>query len=150
MKKLKLSNWMEHPWSQTGMVEEVSTQFLKEISNPEAKPFTDDLDGFIKEQSVVFDSIEENGMRDPLLIVISLKNKTIRLESGNHRIDEAIKREYTHLPVATLIIQEKLIYEGNGLQAIPAEDLVKFEDLAPNPYPYQMKLSKIMKINVLR
>ena len=43
MKKLKLSNWQEHPWSKTGMVEKVSTQFLKEISNPEAKPFTDDL-----------------------------------------------------------------------------------------------------------
>ena len=149
MKKLKLTNWMEHPWSKTGMVEEISTKFLKDICNPDSKPFTDDLDGEIKEQRVIFNNIEEKGMRDPLLIVISLKHKTIRLESGNHRILEAISKGYTHLPVATLIIQEKLIYEGNGVQAMEAVEMVNFDLLVPNPYPYQVKISEILKINVL-
>ncbi len=149
MKKLVSNTWMEHPWSKTGMVEEVSTSFLKKIRNPDAKPFTDDLDGYIKEQSVIFDNIEKQGMRDPLLIVISLKHKTIRLEAGNHRIDEAIKRGYTHLPVATLIIEEHYLKEGNGYHFFSAEDFLIYDKLTPNPYPYQMKLSDVLSINIL-
>lgn len=149
MKKLSFTSWMNHPWSQTGMVEEISTSFLKQICNPDAKPFTDDLDGYIKEQSIIFDNIEKTGMRDPLLIVVSLKHKTIRLEAGNHRIDEAIKRGYTHLPVATLIIEEHYLKEGNGVHFFPAEDFLIYDKLVPNPYPYQMKLSEILSINIL-
>lgn len=149
MKKLISTKWLEHPWSKTGMVEEVSVKFLKQICNPNTKPFTEDLDGYIKEQSIIFNNIEKEGMRDPLLVVISLTHKTIRLEAGNHRIDEAIKRGYTHLPVATLIIEEHYLKEGNGIHYYPAEEIVHFEKLIPNPYPYQMKLSDIMKINVL-
>lgn len=141
---------MEHPWSKTGMVEEISTQFLKKICNPDAKPFTDDLDGYIKAQSVIFDSIEKNGMRDPLLIVISLNHKTIRLEAGNHRIDEAISRGYTHLPVATLVIEDHYLKEGNGTHYFPAENIIDFDKLIPNPYPYQMKISSISKINIIK
>lgn len=144
MNTFKNKLWLQHPWSKTGMVEEISVGFLEAISNKHTETYTDDLDGFIKHQKDIFDSIEQNGMRDPLLIIISLKYHTIRLESGNHRINEAILRGYTHLPVATLIIEEKWHSEANGTHFFNAEGVVDFNKLIPNPYPYQMKLSDII------
>lgn len=130
------------------MVEEISLDFLKTILNNDAIPYTDDLNGFIKKQSIIFDEIESNGMRDPILIVISKKYKTIRLEAGNHRVPEAISRGYTHLPAATFIIEEKLLKEGNGVHCFCAKEIIDFEDLLETVYPYQQKLSDCLKIKI--
>ncbi len=143
MKTLKNKRWQKHPWNKANQVEEVSVQFLKSIANPEATEITDDLDGSHKHQSEIFTSIESQGMRDPLLVVISQKHQTIRLEAGNHRIKVAIERGYTHLPIATLIIDEKLLREGNGHHTFDARELIDFSKLVPNPYPYQMTLANI-------
>ncbi len=143
MKILSNNLWKKHPWNQGNLVEEVSTKFLAKICDFDTPDITDDLDNQNKNQEEVFSNIEKHGMRDPLLIVISQKHKTIRLESGNHRIRVALERGYTHLPVATLIIEEKLLKEGNGLHTFCASELVDFSKLIPNPYPYQMKLYDI-------
>lgn len=144
MKVLEIKKWKKHPWNVGNQTEEVSVHFLNKIRNKKATTETDDLDGFIKDQVTIFNNIEKEGMRDPLLIVISLKHKTIRLESGNHRIQVAIDKGYTHLPVATLIIQEHYLNEGNGKHYYDAKNIINFEKLMPNPYPYQMKLSDIL------
>lgn len=144
MKKLINNKWMEHPWARTGMVEEVCVDFLYQISNKDNQPYTDDLDGQIKPQSIIFKNIEKEGMRDPLLIVISRKHKTIRLESGNHRIHEARKKGYTHLPTATFIIDDILMNEGNGVHFFDATKLINFDKIINNPYPQQEKLSDLL------
>lgn len=143
MKILNNKLWEKHPWNHGNQVEEISLNFLKQIANFDTPDITDDIDNQHKHQEEVFANIEKYGMRDPLLIVISKKHKTIRLESGNHRIRVALKRGYTHLPVATLIIDEKLLNEGNGLHVFSASKFIDFNKLIPNPYPYQMKLSDI-------
>lgn len=148
MKKMENLKWKEHPWSKTGMVEEIDIHFLKRIANPNNEPFTDDLNGVIKAQSIIFDQIEKEGMRDPLLIVISNEHKTIRLEAGNHRINEAISRGYTHLPVATLVIRDKMLYSENGVQVVCAKDLIDFDKVLKLPYPYQIKLSELINKDI--
>lgn len=145
MKKLKIKRWKDHPWNNNNQVEEIKISFIEKIRNKESLPTTDDIDGIIKSQSVVFDNIEKNGMRDPLLIVISSKYKTIRLEAGNHRIQEAKKRGYTHLPVAVLVIDEHYLKEGNGKHYYSAEDIVNFKDVLKIPYPYQIQLKSVIK-----
>jgi len=132
VKILEKTRWKNHPWNLFNLVEEVDVDFLSSIKNPYATKETDDLVGKIHPQKVVFDEIIKNGMRDPLLIVISLKHKTIRLESGNHRVDEAKLNLYTHLPVATLIIDDKILKKGNGTHYFPAENLINFSKLIPN------------------
>lgn len=145
MKLLKIESWLNHPWSLTGMVEQVSIKLLSEIKKLDSTSYTDDLDGYIKHQSFVFDNIEKNGMRDPLLIVISKKNNTIRLESGNHRINEAISRGYSHLPCATLVIDESILHEANGKHSYEASQYIDLEKLLLSPYPYQIKLSDYLR-----
>lgn len=147
-KLLKLDNWKHHPWSKTGMVEEVHIDFLLQIANKNNQPYTDDLDGLIKTQAEVFNNIEKDGMRDPLLIVISRLHKTIRLESGNHRIFEAAKKGYTHLPTATIVINDKWLNEGNGRHVFDAKEIINFQKIIDNPYPQQEKLSDIILLDI--
>ncbi|MCY9870376.1 hypothetical protein [Vibrio barjaei] len=141
MKQLQ-STWLEHPWANTQQkVEEIPCEILQLLSNKSRNPSTDDIDGVIKHESEVFDSIEEQGLRDPLLIVINKEEMTIRLESGNHRIYEALKRGYSSLPTATLVHPSTIINAGNGKHTYNAEGIVDFEAILEQPYPYQIKLT---------
>jgi len=137
-KTLNNTRWLSHPWARNNLVKEVSTSFLKSIANPEATKFTDLLNGDIVHQDLVWKNIKDEGLYEPLLIVIGYKNKTIRLESGNHRINTAIADGITHLPVAILVIQENLIYSGNGLHYFCAKHSVKWDTIIKCPYPYQV------------
>lgn len=71
-------------------------------------------DGRIMHQELIFNSIEKNGMQEPLVIVISPEKNTMRLESGNHRIKVAIDRGYTHLPCAFVLYNAGVFHIGNG------------------------------------
>lgn len=145
MKTLEKNTWKSHPWNIGRSVESLSVKFLLSISNPNRVNYTNDLEGNIKPERAVFADIEKNGMRDPLLIVVSRKHKTVRLEAGNHRVNVADKLSYTHLPCATLVIDDLFIHEGNGTHHYPADNLLNFDMLHPSPYPYHIKWSNIAK-----
>jgi hypothetical protein len=114
MKILKIKKWENHIWYKQGFVSEVEVVFLKSIANSKSTDYTDMPDGSIFHQEIIFDSIEKDGMEDPLVIVISVLNKTIRLESGNHRVKIAVNRGYTHLPCTLVIFEKGILLEGNG------------------------------------
>jgi hypothetical protein len=87
-------------------------------------------------------------MQEPLLIVIGYRNKTIRLESGNHRIKTAIEDGYTHLPCAVQVIQREFLEEGNGTHFYDAKDIIHWEKLVKCPYPYQINPLEIIKKDI--
>ena len=136
MKLLRNPRWKSHPWTHHQSVCEVNIEFLISIANPNATQFTDLLDGSIVHQNTVFDDIEQHGMAEPLLIVISWQHNTIRLESGNHRIHVAHERGYTHLPCALMIIKERWLHSGNGEHTYSAHPLLDNRTFVACPYPY--------------
>jgi hypothetical protein len=81
-------------------------------------------DGSIYHESIVFDSIEQDGMTDPMLIVISPEKMTIRLESGNHRIKEALRRGYDYLPCAFVLFNDGYFKLGNGDHLYPLDEAI--------------------------
>ena len=144
MKLLKNKRWKQHPWSKTGYVHEVEIKFLSSIANPYSTNSTDLLNGEIVHQDKVWENIEKEGMQEPILVVIGYKNKTIRLEAGNHRIKTALKIGYTHLPAAFLVFSQNLYSERNGKHCFDAENIIDFSKLMNCPYPYQIDPKEIM------
>lgn len=97
----------------------------------------------------MWENIKEEGLQEPLLIVIGYENKTIRLESGNHRIKTAIEDGYTHLPVAVQIIKDNLLNEGNGTHYTNAKEIVNWNKIIRCPYPYQVNPIDILDNNLI-
>lgn len=101
----------------------VPINFLSDIAYKNASDTTDLGDGssIQYQQSEVWRGIKKNGMRDPFYVIIGRPNPndkslrpTIRLESGNHRIKEALKDRLTHLPCMILIQSYQVYHPGNG------------------------------------
>lgn len=149
MKVLKNDKWKQHPWSLNKMTVNVDVNFLKSISNKNSTDFTDLLTGEIVHQDVVWEDIEKNGLNEPLLIVIGYKNKTIRLESGNHRIKTAIQSGYTHLPVSIIVIQENLLSKVNGEHFFNAISIVNWDNVIRCVYPYQINPRKVLSSDLI-
>ncbi|WP_318493482.1 ParB N-terminal domain-containing protein [Photobacterium leiognathi] len=138
---MTIHQWQRHPWADdSNKVVLFPTEILSQIANPLATDTTDNLEGEVVDQEDVWRDIIENGMRDPLLVVISWRYKTIRLESGNHRVKMAKKYGVDRLPVATLVIEEMLLNPGNGSHFFDATNLIEFDRLLKQPYPYQVNL----------
>ncbi|MEZ8292391.1 hypothetical protein AB6D11_00910 [Vibrio splendidus] len=60
-------DWRQHPWALTGMVEELGVDFLIGIANPTPSQNTGNAEGKICSARSVWESIQEEGMRVPLL-----------------------------------------------------------------------------------
>lgn len=137
--KLLIDNkWKNHPWNNNGMVFQLSTFFLDKYRNKKSTNFTDLYSGEILHERLVWNDIKKNGMIEPLLIIIGYKNKTIRLESGNHRIKLAIEDGITHLPTAIFISSDGIINIKNGDHLYDAKNIVNFESLIKCNYLYQV------------
>ena len=143
MVKILNDKWTSHPWNRFQLVELVSVDFLSSIKNENSSNETNLISGEIVPEERVWKDIEENGMNEPLLLTVGLKNKTIRLESGNHRIKLAKKYGYTHLPVATFVSFETIKFEANGLHEYDAKNIINFKNMIKCVYGYQEKLSDI-------
>jgi len=148
MKTISKKNWLNHPLSVYGTVEEVPVSFLDIIKNPFSKDFTNESNesNVILHQNKVFDDIELNGMDEPFIVRIGYSDKTIRLESGNHRIKVAIERGYTHMPISCFVDIKSILYEGNGIHSFDASKIIDFDLLVKSPYSYPIKISDFLKI----
>lgn len=113
-KILNNKKYEEHTWFKHGYVCQVPVEFLDRIRYKNSTDKTDMPDGRIMPQEKIFDSIEKDGMQEPLLIVLSPEKGTMRLESGNHRIKVAMDRGYTHLPCAFVLFNTGLFHSANG------------------------------------
>jgi hypothetical protein len=120
-KTLKNKKWTNHRLAKQGYVAEFPVELLDAIRYQDSTEYTDLPNGDIHHQNIIFDSIENDGMEEPLVIVISPTNMTIRLESGNHIIKVAIDRGYTHLPCSLIIFEKGIIHKENGDHLYPLD-----------------------------
>lgn len=136
----------------------VPTEYLYQISNPNATSSTDIGDGTGVQYSTqdVFKRILDNGMRDPLYVAVYLPNPKekpgiaqIRLEAGNHRVRAAKELGITHLPVAAFVSSNPYFHSGNGTHNYDI-DRTKVEKVlhrSPDhfePYPHPIDLKKVL------
>ncbi|MEZ9708732.1 ParB N-terminal domain-containing protein [Vibrio breoganii] len=128
------------------MLSEVSTQWLKSISNPVWRATTTNINNEQQAVNEVVDSIEAHGMRDPLLIVANLDG-ALRLESGNNRVDEFLSRGYEYLPCVLMVLPrgQSLLRLENGAHVYRAKEYgVDVSGLLEQPYPYIANLTEIV------
>ncbi|HAG53416.1 MAG TPA: hypothetical protein DCL21_06490 [Alphaproteobacteria bacterium] len=156
LKKLNRHSWAEE--SKKGLFL-IPTEYLMEISNPDATVTTDMGNGDDQQYTTdtVWQSILKNGMDTPLYVVVYLPNPKenpgvakIRLESGNHRVRAALEMGITHLPVAAFVSSNPYFHSGNGTHTfdIKRQDVLtalsRTDDVF-EPYPHPIDLKKLLR-----
>lgn len=84
--------------------------------------------------------IEEEGLREPVLISVGKNSRTAITGEGNHRVLAAHQLGYTHIPVRAMVGDSS----GNDVFPEGAHD----EDIIPKPnkyFPSQAKPSRVMR-----
>jgi hypothetical protein len=89
----------------------IPIQLLKKIANPNPLPIFELQNKKKVSKEVLYQDIKKNGLKEPFFISIGIKSKTIRLESGNHRI-QILKG---NVPCVFFISDFGIINTGNGL-----------------------------------
>ena len=97
----------------------VPIEFLIKFSNPFPKSYTDNLSHEIVPVEVLWNELITVGMRHPLNLRICIKEKTVRLETGNQRIRLFQKYDVHHIPTTIEIAETPIGNPGNGLQVYP-------------------------------
>lgn len=157
---LCLKKLHQHPWAtetKNGLFL-VPTQYLYDISNPDATSSTDLGEGtgrqFATEE--VFRRILAEGMRDPLYVSVYLPNpkvhpgvSQIRLEAGNHRVRAALEMGITHMPVAAFVSSNPYFSTGNGVHNFDinrnkVEQVVNRSPEHFEPYPHPIDLKALL------
>lgn len=98
--------WKDHPLYKQGAVEFVPTDWVWNYWGRDVSPKTNLKDGTLVEMDVLWENLIKEGMRDPLIMRVGLKNQKFRLESGNHRIQLFHKHGIKMIPVTVQVREE--------------------------------------------
>ena len=98
--------WENHEWYKDGKVEMVPTEWVYKYWGTDVSPPADLGDGSPATMDELWEDIQKNGMSDPLMMRAGVKNKKMRLESGNHRIQIFHKHGVEMIPVVVHVQEE--------------------------------------------
>ena len=98
--------WKEHPLYKKGVVEMVPIEWVWKYWGRDVSPQADLLDGTEVSIERLWEDIVENGMSDPLIMRVGVKNKMFRLEAGNHRIQALYTHDVKEVPVTAQVRAE--------------------------------------------
>lgn len=99
-------SWKKHPLYVQGKVELVPIAWVWQYRGCDVGPITDRGDGTIVDLYALWEDIRNEGLRDPLIMRVGLKNKKFRLEAGNHRIQILRQHGVTTIPLTVQIREE--------------------------------------------
>lgn len=100
-----IPKWKDHPFTKEGLVELVPTDWLFKFRGPDVTPATDLKNGAIVDVENLWENIKQEGLYDPLIIRVGIKNRKFRLEAGNHRI-QVLKKYGVEYTPATVQVQD--------------------------------------------
>ncbi len=103
--KLKES-WKDNPLYKEDKVELVPTEWVWKYWGRDVLPNTNLSNGLEVDKEALWKNIVEEGLHDPLIMRVGIKNKKFRLEAGNHRIQVLHDHNVEMIPV-TVQIQEE-------------------------------------------
>ena len=98
--------WKNHPLYKQGKIELVPTAWVWKYYGKDVYPKTNLMDGTLVKLDALWKNICEEGMHDPLIMRVGIKNKKFRLESGNHRIQVFHKHNIKMIPVTVEVKEE--------------------------------------------
>ncbi|MBI4992296.1 MAG: ParB N-terminal domain-containing protein [Candidatus Harrisonbacteria bacterium] len=98
--------WKNHLLYKRGKVELIPTAWVWRYRGSDISPMTHLNDGTPADLNILWKSICENGLRDPLIVRVGVRNKKFRLESGNHRIQLFYKNGIELVPVTIQVRDE--------------------------------------------
>lgn len=98
--------WRDHPLHKEGKIQLVPTEWVWKYWGRDVSPQADLMDGTIVSLETLWEDIVENGLYNPLIIRIGLKNNKFRLEAGNHRIQVLHQHGVTMIPVVVQVREE--------------------------------------------
>lgn len=101
-----MEKWREHPLYAQGKIELVPTEWLWEYWGRDVSPQADLMDGTIVDLDTLWADIEKNGLHNPLIMRVGLRNKKFRLEAGNHRIQVLHAHGIPCVPVTVQVREE--------------------------------------------
>lgn len=98
--------WKQHPLYESGVIELVPTSWVWDYWGRDVSPHTGLMDGTTVTLEQLWHNIIEEGLYNPLIMRVGLKNKKFRLEAGNHRIQLFHIHNVTKLPLTVQVRDE--------------------------------------------
>lgn len=98
--------WKNHPLYKSGKIELVPTDWVWKYWGRDVSPEADLKDGTLVSVDGLWENIASEGLYDPLIMRVGLKNKKFRLESGNHRIQAFHDNSVPFIPVTVQVREE--------------------------------------------
>lgn len=89
--------WKNNPLYAQGVIELVPTKWLWRYWGRDVSPV---------DFALLWKSIEDEGMYDPLIMRVGIQNKKFRLEAGNHRIQLLHEKGIMHAPLTVEVTEE--------------------------------------------
>ncbi len=98
--------WKEHQLYTQGVIELIPTDWVWKYYGPDVSPMADLMDGTPADLDALWKNISEEGLYNPLIMRVGIKNKKMRLEAGNHRIQLFHKHGIDMIPVTVQVRDE--------------------------------------------
>lgn len=98
--------WHTHPLYKQGKIELIPTEWVWKYRGSDVTPIADLKDGSLVDLSTLWKNICEEGLHDPLIMRVGIRNKKFRLEAGNHRIQVFHQHSVSMIPVTVQVREE--------------------------------------------
>ena len=127
------SQWKNHPLYSAGKIELVPTAWVYKYQGSDVSPSADLMDGTIVTPNELWKNILQEGLYDPLIIRVGLKNKKMRLEAGNHRVQLFHRYGVEEVPVTIQLREACGPHLGdvmtNGTHNFDIDEKLKITDI---------------------
>lgn len=101
-----LDTWKQHPLTLSGAVELVPVSWVWKYRGVDVSDGVDMPDEGRSTLEEFWDVLKKDGLRDPLIVRVGLKDRKMRLEAGNHRIQVLHAHGVTEVPVTIQVHEE--------------------------------------------
>ena len=98
--------WKNHSLYKAGKIELVPTDWVWKYRGADVSPEADLMDGTIVSLDGLWENIASEGLHDPLIMRVGIRNKKFRLEAGNHRIQVFHEHGVPLIPVTVQVREE--------------------------------------------
>ena len=98
--------WHDHKLYKQGKIELVPTDWVWKFWGTDVTPITKLIAGTPADMEALWKNILDEGLHDPLIMRVGVRNKKMRLEAGNHRIQMFHKYGVDMIPVTVQLRDE--------------------------------------------
>ncbi|MFA6295400.1 MAG: ParB N-terminal domain-containing protein [Candidatus Paceibacterota bacterium] len=138
-------SWENSPLYKEGKVELVPTEWVWKYWGRDVSPKTTLVDGTEVDLSALWKNIYEEGLHEPLVIRVGVKNKKFRLEAGNHRIQVLHDNNVEMIPV-TVQVQDECGPHVSNVMTDATHNFDYEDNLVSNTDQEYMKPSEVFRI----